>query len=273
MDLFTVETYLCPTQLKDIPAWSGESAWLAGGTWLFSEPRPNLKTVVDITRLGWSELEVTPEGLAIGATCVLSELLRSTYPAAWKGVTALQQAVHELASFKVQNVATVGGNLCLAIPAGTVAPAMLLLNATYEIVSPQGDSYWVSAQDFQTGARTTVLKPGDLLRKVKIPHEYLEWRVSYQRLCVASAGLGIAIVAAAYNPNTAQVRFAIGAAVPSPQLIELDRIPTAGECLDVLDRHIAHDRFLQDELASANYRRQVTQVLMQRSLQDVLNQT
>lgn len=267
MDLNYVKAYLRPSHFEQVLDQVSECdhyTWLAGGTWLFSEPQPTIDTLIDITGLGWSELDITPEGLTIGATCIMSQLLHSTYPAHWTGIRALQAAVQELASFKVQHVATVGGNLCLAIPAGTFAPAMILLGATYEIVSRQ-TAYSVPATAFQTGIKQTILQPGELLRRIWIPETYLQWQVSYQRLCVATAGLALSIVAAAYHPQTQHVRFAIGAALAAPRLLELDHVPSDDELAPAL-AHLP-DEFLDDALASAAYRRQMTQVLMRRSLQ------
>jgi len=268
MDLHSIEKYLCPQTFDEIEAWQAGSTWLAGGTWMFTEPQLQVKTLIDITQLGWSEIEVTAEGLSIGATCILSDLLHTSYPDSWKGVEALKGAVHELASFKVQNVATVGGNLCLALPAGTFAPAMVLLGASYTIVSIGGSPYTVPALDFQTGAKKTLLQPGELLQSIWIPKQYLEWQVSYQRICVASAGLALSIVLAAYHPPTKQVRFAIGAAAGAPKLLEFDHIPSVAEYTDALDAQIPPESLIGDEFASAAYRRHVTLVLMERSLQE-----
>lgn len=234
MDLHSVETYLCPTDLEEVRNWQTGWAWLAGGTWMFTEPQPQVRTLVDMQALGWSELEVTSEGLSIGAGCVMSRLLQFSYPKHWKAVIALQSAVHELASFKVQNAATVAGNLCLALPASTFAPVMVALGASYEILPIEGTPYWVSALDFQTGAKQNILKPGEVLRKIWIPQANLEWRVNYQRICVATAGLAVSIVVALHNPQTSQVRFGIGACVPTPRLLEFAHVPSTSELAEAL---------------------------------------
>lgn len=267
MDLHTIQTYCRPQTLAEVEGWQAGYSWLAGGTWVYTEPQPQLTTLIDITQLGWSELEIGPAGLTIGATCILSDVLRPAYPPDWLGVQVLQQAVHELASFKVQNVATVGGNLCLAIPAGTFAPAMVLLNARYELVTPTGTSRWVDAIAFQTGIKQTLLQPGELLRKIVIPAEYLTWQVDYQRLCVASAGLAISIVTTAVQPETQRVRVAIGAAIATPGLLEFDHLPSESELSAALDQHFPLEDCLEDSLASAAYRRHITKVLILRSLQ------
>ncbi len=272
MDLHTIETYLHPTQLDEVKDWQPDWTWLAGGTWIFSEAQPQIKALVDLQGLGWSELEITPEGLSIGANCVMSRLLQATYPDRWTAIAALQSAVHELASFKVQNVATVAGNLCLALPAGTFAPAMLVLDARYELVSPHRPSRWVPALEFQTGAKQTILQPGEVLRQIWIPQASLEWQVSYQRLCLAAFGLALAIVVTAYNPQTQQVRVGIGASVPAPRLLEFAQVPSKVELIEALHAHLSVAECLVDHIASGAYRHQITQVLMQRSLQAAINQ-
>lgn len=271
MDLHNVETYLCPTDLEQVK-WQAGWTWLAGGTWVFSEPQPQIKALVDMQKLGWSELEVTPVGLSIGATCVMNRLLQFSYPEDWTAVKALQSAVQELASFKVQNVATVVGNLCLALPASTFAPVMVAIGASYEILPLEGTPYQVSALDFQIGARQTILKPGEVLRRIWIPQANLKWQVGYRRICVATAGLAMSIVVAAYNPKTSQVRFGIGACVPAPRLLEFAHIPTTTELVEALLSQIPLSEFIDGGGASALYRSHMTRVLMKRALQEAINQ-
>jgi len=266
MDLHNVETYLCPQDLTEITNWQNGWTWLAGGTWLFTEPQPEITTLVDLQNLGWSELEVSPEGLTIGATCIMNRLLNFAYPENWTAIKGLQSAVHELASFKIQNVATVGGNLCLAIPAGTFAPVMVLLEAKYQIIPLSGEPYWISALEFQTGIKQTILNPGEVLRKIFIPKENLELQVNYQRTCLTSAGLAISIVVNAYNLNTQKIKFAISGCIPSPKLIEFAQIPTITEITQKLNDTIPLTNYLNNTTASNTYRQHITQTLMKRSL-------
>ncbi|MGD0064976.1 MAG: FAD binding domain-containing protein, partial [Streptosporangiaceae bacterium] len=99
-------------------AWRPGDAWLAGGTWLFSEPQPDLSRLLDLRAFGWPPLRVSRDGLEIGATCTLAELARMRAPQ-WRAAPLIGQCCAALlGSFKVWNAATVGGNLCLALPAG-----------------------------------------------------------------------------------------------------------------------------------------------------------
>ncbi len=264
MELFGVSTYLCPRSLTELPRNLAKPAWLAGGTWLFSEPQPRIETLVDLTELGWSELEVSAEGMTLGATCTLARLATLSHPG-YPALGIFAQAIQALAaSFKVVNVATVGGNLCLALPIGTLAPVMVGLGASYELWRPDGSSRIVAAQDFQTGDRQTLLQPGELLRRVQIPPDYLGWQADYRRAGITANDPALALVMAALGPGG--VRIVIGASVAAPRLLSFQHPPSRGELAAALD-----GPWLGDWRASADYRAHLTRVLIDRSLQSLAN--
>lgn len=265
MDLHRINTYLRPTDLEAVQNWEQGYAWLAGGTWLFSETQPNLNTLVDLEPLGWSEVELNGEGLAIGATCTFAQLLNYPWSAEWKAIAVLKSAISALAaSFKVTHLATIGGNLCLALAIGVMAPVMVLLDATYEIWSLAAPPRYVAAKDFQVGIQKTVLQPGEVLRRIWIPQSSLLWHCSLQRMGIAETDPALSLVVTARNPASA-IRISLGACVAAPQLLEFPQKPTPEQVADALQTV----NWLEDARASAFYRQQVTKVLIERSLEEV----
>ncbi|WP_036480135.1 xanthine dehydrogenase family protein subunit M [Myxosarcina sp. GI1] len=264
MDLYGVETYLQPKSLQEVKAWQSDWNWLAGGTWIFNQAQPQVKTLVDMEKFDWTEIEITPEGLTIGATCIQNDLLDFSFPESWTATEALKDAVRELASFKLSHAATVGGNICLALSASTFAPVMVALDASYEIWRPNGEPYFVDAVDFQTAPQQTILQPGEVLRRIKIPAQNLQWQTSFKRMAVCTAGYAIAIVVTAYHTQTQQVRFGIAGSVRSPQLVtgELGSISLHEQMPPSVE-------YLEDERGSTAYRRHVTGVLMQRGITEL----
>ena len=249
-----------PQDIQNITGWSENWAWLAGGTWLFSEPQAHLVTLVDMQSLGWSEIEVEGDNLVIGATCPLIKLLEYSWLPEWTAIAGLKSAVSALAaSLKVINMATVGGNICLALSVGTLAPVMVALGANYQILNLQGELRQVAASSFQIGLKKTILQPGEVLRRVLIPLENLKWKVSYQRFSFAATDPAYSIVVSAYNPSEQKFRVAIGASVEAPILLDFDA-----------DADMQNVNFLADA-TSAAYRREITAVLVTRSL-DILKQ-
>ena len=69
MDLNAITTVARPRSRDDIGAFADGDAWLAGGTWLFSEPQPRLRRLIDLSTLDWARLRVTDAGLFVAATC------------------------------------------------------------------------------------------------------------------------------------------------------------------------------------------------------------
>lgn len=269
MDLYSVEKYLQPTSLAEVSDWQRDWQWLAGGTWIFNEPQPQTKTIVDMQRFQWSETEITSEGLSIGATCIQNDLLDLSFPVEWTACEALKDAVRELASFKLSHTATVGGNICLALSASTFAPVMVALNATYEIWRPEGEAYTVNAIDFQTAPQQTILQSGEVLRRIKIPKGNLAgWQTSFKRMAVCTAGYAIAIVVTAYHPESQQVKFGIAGSVKAPRLIEFESVPTPKQIVGAFRETPLHT-YIDDERGSAVYRRHITQVLMQRGIEEL----
>jgi CO/xanthine dehydrogenase FAD-binding subunit len=259
MDLPNVDSYVSPDDIQAITNWDKEYAWLAGGTWLFSEPQPHLKTLVDIQQLGWSEIEILDDYLAIGATCTLVKLLEYNCPKEWIAWTGFRSAIASLAaSSKVINVATVGGNICLALSVGTLAPVMIALNAKYELWNCQGESHLVAAEDFQIGHRQTILKSGQVLRKVLIPLSSLTWKVDFKRFGIAASDPALAIVVCVLDNVNSRMQFVIAASVTAPLLLEFD-----GDITSLIS-NLENVNFIDDARATATYRREITRVLIKR---------
>lgn len=263
MDLHRVETYLRPHDFTTIKTWDAHHAWLAGGTWLFSEPQPHLHTLVDLEALNWQEIEPEPERIGIGATCSLTQLTSYPWPPSWQATRLFSQAVSALAaSFKVTHLATIGGNLCLALAVGVMAPVCVLLDATYEIWKPGGDRRFVPARQFQVGHQQTALQTGEVLRRIWLPSTYLTWRTGFQRFGMTATDPALALVMVAQDPASGATRICLGACVAAPQLLEFGTHPGPADLTPALESI----RWLDDLRASARYRHQITQVLITRAL-------
>src|ERR1700733_4152945 len=149
MDLNTITEIARPRQRAELPSWNAGDAWLAGGTWLFSEPQQNVSRLVDIFDLGWPALETTEQGLRIAATCKVAELDAMALPANWAAAPLVNQCCRSfLASFKILNMATVGGNLCMALPAGPMISLTAALDGVCTIWTVEGGERRAAVTDF-----------------------------------------------------------------------------------------------------------------------------
>ena len=168
MDLHTITAVRRPVDRAGLGELGPGTAPLAGGTWLFSEPQDHLHTLVDLMGLGWAPFTVSGAGLTIGATCTFAELADVDAP--WAAAPLLGQCCRALAgSFKIWQTATVGGNLCLGLPAGPMTSLAAALDGVAVVWTPARGERLVPVSRFVTGDRRTALARGELLRAVQLP--------------------------------------------------------------------------------------------------------
>src|SRR6202012_268209 len=158
-----------PSSRAAIEPWRQGDAWLSGGTWLFSEPQPDLTRLIDLAGFGWPPLELGSNGLRIAATCTLAQLAGADLPTAWRAGPLFRRCCRALlGSFKIWNAATVGGNLCMALPAGPMAALAVALDGDCTIWTPEGGERHLRTAEFVRGPQQNALRPGELLRAIDL---------------------------------------------------------------------------------------------------------
>src|ERR1700724_449005 len=106
MDLNTIAEVVRPREGAREIDWRDGDAWLAGGTWLFSEPQPQLRRLIDLHGLGWEALTVTDRGLEIAETSEIAKLVALTTPTDWTAASLIGECCGAfLSSFKIWNTA------------------------------------------------------------------------------------------------------------------------------------------------------------------------
>jgi CO/xanthine dehydrogenase FAD-binding subunit len=136
---------------------------------LKKQPNQDL-TVINLAQLtddNFRAISKVADGFRIGALVTAKRIshnkeLRDNY-------SVLTEAASRLASRQIRQVATIGGNICTASPAGDMACALVALKANCEILNSEGVIRVVPITDFFTGVRTTVLQKYEVLRSIVIP--------------------------------------------------------------------------------------------------------
>lgn len=263
MDITTVDSYRFARSRADLALAPGEVV-IAGGTWLMSEPQPRTTGFVDLTTLGWPDVEITAEGLRIGATCTIARLLawaEREAPAAWTSMALARPAADALlASFKIWNTATVGGNVCQAFAAGAMIAFLSTLDATALVWTPDGGERRIAVAELVVDNAATSLAPGEVVRALDVPAHALTSRVGLRKIALAELGRSGAVVTARVDPDGSSV-FVVTAAVRRPRVLRFVRMPGAGELRDAV---AGATDFYTDPLGSADWRRGVSVVLAER---------
>lgn len=94
LDLNTIKEIARPTSQNRSIDWREGDAWLAGGTWLFSELQPHLRRLIDLEGFGWQPLTVTERGLQIAATCPIAKLTALAAPVEWAAAALIEPCCH-----------------------------------------------------------------------------------------------------------------------------------------------------------------------------------
>jgi CO/xanthine dehydrogenase FAD-binding subunit len=195
MDLNTIEAVV-PT--ADPAEWRPGDAWLAGGTVLFSYGSTTLRRLLDLGRTGWEPVTVTEDGIELAATCTIATLyhlpespgLPDTRLAnRWPALELVRPCCDAfVASFKVWNMSTVGGNICTSLPAGPMTSLCAGLDGIATILSPDGSRRELPVAELVTGDGTNALAPGELLRSIHLPAHALVARTAFRRLSLSNLG-------------------------------------------------------------------------------------
>lgn len=236
MDLNTITEIVRRPPDRPGSEWRDGDAWLAGGTWLFSDQQPALRRLVDLMSLDWDALAVTDAGLEIGATCTIRELYEFAAPADWRAARLFRTSCEAfLSSFKVWNSATVGGNICMALPAGPMITLTVALEATYTLWAADGSERTVDAVDFVTANHATILGRGELLRKVDVPVHALRKRYADRRFTLTRLGRSTIFLVGTQSPDAADLSLTITAGTTRPVRLTFAVLPDADTLQEAID--------------------------------------
>ena len=267
MDLNTIEAVCRPACRQALPDWRSGAALLAGGTWLFSAPPADLRRLVDLAALGWPSLETNEAGLRIAATCTLAELAAFEAPKAWIAAPLLGHCCRALlGSFKICNAATVGGNLCLALPAAPMIAMAIALDGVCTVWQQRGGQRRIDAVDFVTGPQRSTLQPGEVLRHVDLPAASLARRVAYRRMSLSPHGRSAALLVGTRSADGAMA-LVVTAATPRPVRLGFVGRPDT----DALRARIVQDVtvFHDDPHGAPDWRRHLTLLLAEEIRQEL----
>ncbi|GHA87384.1 FAD binding domain-containing protein [Streptomyces termitum] len=256
--------------------WRDGDAWLGGGTYLFSEPQPHLRRLVDLGRMGWEPLARRPDGsLEIAATCTVAQLSR--YGRRFLDAPAaplFEQCCRAfLASFKIWNMATVGGNLCNGLPAGPMISLTAALDGVCLLLAQDGSTREVKVTDFIRGAGVKDLAEGELLRSVTLPGRALECRTAFRQASLYGLGRSGALVIGTLDPADGSLAVTVTAATTRPFRFWFPLPPTAGRLRAEIDTAVSGAEWFDDIHGLPEWRRHMALRLAEQVRRELVTTT
>jgi CO/xanthine dehydrogenase FAD-binding subunit len=259
VNLYTIKEVKRPTSADEVHDWRDGYAWLAGGTWLFSEPQIKTNTLIDLEDLAWKSLEASAGGLDIAATCKIRELYDFKPPKDWIAAPLIHDCcLAFLASFKIWNAATVGGNICMSLPAGPMTSLATALEGVVTLWPRNGKPRDVKMIDFVTGNNKNVLAPGELLRNIHLPADALKKRFAFRRSSLTHLGRSAVLLIGTKSPKDGSFLLTVTASTVHPLQLAFAKMPTADELRLAVDAKIPDDLYHNDVHGTPAYRRHIT---------------
>ena len=156
--------------LELVAGLGDEAELLAGGTSLVNMAKLGLAEPEHVVALaGVPELHgltgSPAEGLTFGAMATIRDV--ETSPLVRDLAPGLAEAASHVATVRIRNQATVGGNLVHADPNQDLPPMLMVHDAVVGITGPSG-SREVPVSDLFLGFFETVVEPGEVLRSVVV---------------------------------------------------------------------------------------------------------
>ena len=255
-----------------------DAALLAGGTALLIDMKNgelspgHVVSLWGIPRLA----EISGNGdLRIGALTTVSKLAEAVVDQ--EPLQGLADAARLLGGRQVQNMATVGGNICKASPGADLVPPLVCLDASLTLVGPDGERQ-TPLDGFLTGPDQTALEPEEILTEITVPHFAARTGTAFLKVMRRNA-VDCSIVAVAARVSLAddgntcsEVRVGIGAAAPNPFRAKQAEAVLAGQPLTPqLAQEAARaardeSQPIDDVRASADYRRMLVNTLVERAV-------
>ena len=231
--------------------------------------------VIDIGRIGGlSGISNGGGALRIGALTTHAEIAAAADVKA--NAAALAEAASQIGDPAVRNRGTIGGNVAHADPASDLPTVLTALGARFTVSSPDGERS-IGAADFFQGMMATALGDQDILTAIHVPASGAGTGTAYVKFSHPAsryAVIGAAAAVTADGGTCTGASVVVGGVTPVPARCAAVERALAGQALsaDAIAAAAAAagsdlgDDLLGDVFASADYRRAVTPVYVQRAI-------
>lgn len=259
---------------------------LAGGTDVLVQITGEIgevpERVLDLWRLDELRgIRRVGDALELGALTIYTDIRRSGL--CIDHAPALVEASATIGAAQIQNRGTIGGNTMNASPAGDTLPVLLALDAEM-IIGGSGGERTVRAVDFWPSYRQTLVRPDELLLRIRIPivsgRQQRFRKVGTRRaqaiskVVMALAWREDSAVSAPGDRGWRDVRLALGSVAPTPirasttEAILEGAAPTketANRAVEALTKGL---RPIDDVRSTAGYRKEVAGRVLRRVIRE-----
>ena len=276
MDLNTVTEVRHPANADAITKWEKGYAWLAGGTWLFSEPQIDTHTLIDLDSLKWPSLRPSKDGLEIAATCKIVELdqfvgrgavrmdgrpplsrMLPFFPVVFQDLErghGRRKHLH-VASGRADDLAYGGARGCVrALAAGWKATGS-------------------SSDRFRHGqSRRISSHPANSCAASACPASALKKAYAFRRFTLTHLGRSEVLIIGTTDPGKGDFLLTVTAATVRPMQLSFNDIPDADGLKRAIDDAVPFSLYLDDVHGSPAHRKHLTYYFAEQIRQELSSQ-
>ncbi len=221
------------------------------------------------------QFDVSEEVVSIGAAITLAEIEDDP-----RVPEVLRQAVSSMAARNVRHIATIGGNVCNASPAGDTLVPLYALDARLILASPKGEKT-LPIEDFILGPGKTAIGDDELLVRIEIPrldYDRIYYRKVGTRKAMALSKVSFAGLARLDGETVEDIRFSFGSVAPTVvrrrdievQIEGLTRKEVKSRVQEWRELYSPYIRPIDDQRSTSEYRKKVSLNLLEYFITDVL---
>ena len=166
-----------------------------------------------------------------------------------------------LASFKVWNSATVGGNICMSLPAGPMITLTVALEATYTLVGARRLRAHRRRSRLRHRQPRERARPGEMLRSIDIPSRALAQAPRPPPLHADPHGPLDDLHDRHPDPDTDDLLLTITAGTTHPVRLGFDTMPDAGDAARAPSTRSPDDVWFDDPNGTPGHRQPPGQAL------------
>jgi carbon-monoxide dehydrogenase medium subunit len=282
MSLKYIEPDTLAEALNAVAQLGDDAKVIAGGTAMVLMMQQKLiapEALISLGRVpGMDYVRLGDDGLHIGPMTRLRDVARSRQVR--ELLPALAYACGQVGNVRIQNQATLGGNLAEADYASDPPAVLLALDASLTVARTTGERR-ISLADFFLGFYTTALEPGELITDIHIPPAPTGARMTYIKYKSRSSEdrpcVGVAAVASFEDGLCTDLRVSVGAACEVPRRLPDAEVSSQGQQLTdelidaIANAYAARLDTLDDLRGSSWYRKQMVRVHVRRAMAEVRN--
>ena len=201
----------------------GRSNYIAGGTDVIVKVKErkitpqyliSLRHIKGLDHISYNDGELRIGALTTHRDLELSPIIRKDFP-------VILDAVSNIGSVQIRNVATIGGNIINAVPSADGAIPLITLGAEIKMRGPKGERS-MALEDFFIGPGQTLLEPGEMVLEFIIPAYPANTGAAYvkhtRRAAMELPLLGVAVLISLEDDlkTCRDARIGMGVLAPTP---------------------------------------------------------